>query len=124
MTDRDTPTDRNSDGTASGSTPVDAGGGDRYRPQLGDLSHTHPRTDERFGETQAYVRGPAVAADGGARADRRTDPERESAAVDATDGSGDAPDADDLGDVDHENGADAQDAYERGRDHSHGGEDA
>jgi len=38
-----------------------------YRPTLGDLSHTHPDTDEAFGAAMAYKRGPIVAADGGER---------------------------------------------------------
>jgi hypothetical protein len=37
----------------------------RHRPTLGDLSHTHPETGAQFGDTQAYERGPAVAADEG-----------------------------------------------------------
>ena len=36
-----------------------------YRPELGDVSHTNPYTEQVFGDTQTYGRGRAVAADGG-----------------------------------------------------------
>lgn len=35
------------------------------RPTLADVDHTHPHTDEAFGEAVVYRRGPVVAADGG-----------------------------------------------------------
>ena len=83
MTDRTTPTaagtDTDDQGAATGnrdglSGEVDGSDGadGRYRPSLGDLSHGHPRTDERFGRTGAYTRGPTVTADGGARREGET----------------------------------------------------
>ncbi|MFC6835794.1 hypothetical protein [Halomarina ordinaria] len=71
----------------------------RPRPTLGDVNHTNPYTDEAFGDSVVYERGPAVAADGG------RDPTRER--------SGDRQT---LGDVDHEppHGEGANRVHERG----------
>ncbi|WP_254544193.1 hypothetical protein [Halomarina pelagica] len=72
-----------------------------HRPTLGELSHTNPYTDEAFGETIAYERGPAVAADGG------RDPSREGSR---------SPGRERLRDVSHEppHGEGANRVHERG----------
>jgi hypothetical protein len=72
--------------------------GDRSEPRstdtMRDVDHTHPHTNETFGA--AFVRGPAVAADGG-------EADSEPAADDT------------MEDVDHENAGEAVSrAYERG----------
>jgi hypothetical protein len=74
---------------------TDTNGG-KYRSRLGEISHTHPDTNEAFGDAMAYHRGPTVAADGGANQPERSD--------------------DRLRDVDHEPpaGEGAQGAYDRG----------
>ncbi|MBX0323543.1 hypothetical protein EGH21_10930 [Halomicroarcula sp. F13] len=64
---------------------------------MGDVDHTHPHTNDTFGT--AFKRGPAVAADGGAR-DARDDAE---------------DDEETMEDVDHEApGEGVSRAYERG----------
>jgi len=75
------------------------------RERLGEISHTNPYTDESFGETTTYQRGPVVAADGG------HDPEREQEAEDEEE-----PEDDTLRDIDHEppDGEGTQATYERG----------
>ncbi|MFC7154812.1 hypothetical protein ACFQPA_05000 [Halomarina halobia] len=74
-------------------------GSPTYRRTLGELSHTNPYTDEAFGDSVVYERGPFVAADGG------RDPAREPAGDDPT-----------LGDVDHEppHGEGVNRVHERG----------
>ena len=52
-----------------------------YRPELGDVSHTNPYTEQVFGDTQTYGRGRAVAADGG-EANNESRPSSEAKASD------------------------------------------
>ena len=95
-----------------------------YRPELGDVSHTNPYTEQVFGDTQTYSRGRAVAADGG-EANSESRPSSEAKASDG--GERDAAEADDeesrdvdeetMEDVAHEPPGDAdgaQAAYDRG----------
>ncbi|MFC6865460.1 hypothetical protein ACFQGE_18595 [Halomicroarcula sp. GCM10025817] len=74
---------------------------ERGTDTMQDVDHTHPHTNETFGA--AFVRGPAVAADGGER--DAVDPDGEStASADET-----------MEDVDHEApGEGVSRAYERG----------
>lgn len=87
-----------------------------YRPTLGDLSHTHPDTDEAFGAAMAYKRGPVVAADGGERgAVDEGEPEAEEDEADESDHL----EADErMRDVDHA----PPDGDEVNRVHQRGGE--
>ncbi|MWG35693.1 hypothetical protein [Halomarina oriensis] len=78
----------------------------RHRPTLGDLSHTNPRTGERFGDAMVYHRGPTVAADGG------TERVEEGEPTEADDET--------LSDVEHtppRDAADANGVHERGGEH-------
>ena len=74
------------------------------RERLGEISHTNPYTDESFGETTTYRRGPVVAADGGADPEHDTDTEEEETETET------------LRDIDHEppDGEGTQATYERG----------
>ena len=97
-----------------------------YRPELGDVSHTNPYTEQVFGDTQTYGRGKAVAADGG-EANIESRPSSEAGASDgrARDADEEAGASDDDRDVDEETMEDvaheppgdadgAQAAYDRG----------
>ena len=55
-----------------------------YRLTLADVDHTHPYTDEAFGEAVVYQRGPIVAADGGQSTNDEPEP---TAGLGAADGS-------------------------------------
>ena len=94
---------------------------ERYRPTLADLSHSNPRTGERFGEAMVYRRGPAVAADGGAAGATPEDGEPEPApdAESEPETKSDAGTSRDLRDVDHTPPRDAEGAN---RVHERGGE--
>ena len=86
---------------------------DRSRPTLGDVSHTHPDTDEAFGTAMAYKRGPVVAADGGKRDGVDGDvPENGGESEDDTGGADDER----MRDVDHAppNGNEVNRVHQRG----------
>ena len=77
--------------------------------QMRDVDHTHPHTNDTFGD--AFTRGPAVAADGGEPSDgRRASSEPRS------DGGRDADETTEtMADVDHTSEDEGVDrAYERG----------
>jgi len=76
--------------------------------QMRDVDHTHPHTNDTFGD--AFARGPAVAADGGEPSDgRRASSEPRS------DGGTDADErTETMADVDHESTEGVDRAYERG----------
>ena len=94
-----------------------------YRPELGDVSHTNPYTEQVFGDTQTYGRGRTVAADGGetnsesrASSEHRSDGGERDAAEAADEESRDI-DEETMEDVAHEPPGDAdgaQAAYDRG----------
>lgn len=74
---------------------------------LKEMSHTHPVTDESFGQAMVYRRGPVIAADGGVTATETTDdrgrPEKEQVT---------------LSDIEHtppHEGHELNRVYERGR---------
>ena len=94
-----------------------------YRPELGDVSHTNPYTEQVFGDTQTYGRGRAVAADGGeANSESRPSSEHgsdggERDAAEADDEESRDVDEETMEDVAHEPPGDAdgaQAAYDRG----------
>ncbi|WP_276258193.1 hypothetical protein [Haloglomus litoreum] len=83
---------------------------------LGEVSHTNPFTGEVFGSTQTYDRGRTIAADGGADPEREAEVAEEAADEAAPDG-GDAPEREELRDVEHTPPGDAEGTngvYERG----------
>ena len=71
-----------------------------------DVNHTHPDTGRPFGEAMVYQRGPAVAADGGERAEQTADEDAD-----------ESTEEEQMKDVDHEppNEAEANRVFERGR---------
>ena len=106
MTDDDTTDDRTGTETST----------------LGDMTHTNPHTGEAFGATQTYDRGRTIAADGGSDPDREAEAEAagdaERDAADSAEEPTEAPDGEQLRDVDHTAPGDAEGAnqvYERGR---------
>ena len=83
-----------------------------YRPELGDVSHTNPYTEQVFGDTQTYSRGRTVAADGG-----EANSESQASSEHGSDGGERDADKETMKDVAHEPPGDAdgaQAAYDRG----------
>ena len=80
----------------------------KYRPTLGETSHTNPFTGEVFGDTQTYSRGRTIAADGGEADSVPEEPEAD-----------EADDGEVLRDIDHTppKGAESANAV-----HARGGE--